>query len=239
MPARQDPGSIRDAGGDAQDVQAHGFGVLMMAVPRRIIRMLAVLALAPFAAQAQMIYKCVDGSGRTLSSDRPIPECTGRATKVFDRHGILRREIPAALTAQERQARLQQEESRKAEAAAAEGQARSDRALLMRFQSEGDILRERRRALEPLQEQARREQVALAGADEALARLEREMAALPAEVAASPAFEQRHAEARQNVIEHRKSLFAREADISALMGKYGAMLKRYRELRPVAPGEEK
>lgn len=54
----------------------------------------------------------------------------------------------------------------------------SDRAIMTRYRAEADILRARKRALEPLQEQARREQAALAKAELALRKIEMDAAAL-------------------------------------------------------------
>ncbi len=191
---------------------------------------LLLVPMLPLALSAQTIYKCVDSSGRTLTSDRPIPECAGRATKQFDKYGVLRSEIPALPTAAEKQQQIEQEEVRKAAAALADQQGRSDRAMMMRYRSEVDILRARKRALEPLQEQARREQLALAKAELALKKVEVDAAALPDRVPPPVEFRQHLDDARQSIDDHRRLLFAREADINAVESKYAQTLARYREL---------
>ena len=48
------------------------------------------LFLAHVALHAQKIYMCKDESGHTLTSDRPIPECEGRAIREFDKSGTIR-----------------------------------------------------------------------------------------------------------------------------------------------------
>ena len=190
----------------------------------------ACMLLMPLSVQAQTIYKCVDSTGRTLTADRPIPECAGRATKEFDRFGVLRRETPALPTAEEKQQQIEQEESHKAAVALADQQGRSDRAIMMRYRSEAEILRARKRAMEPLQEQARREQVALAKAELALKKVEKEAAVLPAQSPQPAELRQRLDDARQSIDERKRSLFAREADISAVQSKFAQTLSRYREL---------
>ena len=54
--------------------------------------------LLPWTAQAQF-FQCKDASGRTLSSDRPIPECADRPVRELGRNGMLKREVPPPLTA--------------------------------------------------------------------------------------------------------------------------------------------
>lgn len=93
------------------------------------------------------IYTCVDARGRTLTSDRPIPECMDRTQKELNPSGTVKRQVPPPLTAQE--AARQEEEQR----AAAEEQARraeekrKDRALVLRYPSQAPHDRDRREAL--------------------------------------------------------------------------------------------
>lgn len=191
------------------------------------------ILLMPLVVQAQTIYKCVDSTGRTLTADRPIAECAGRATKEFDKFGVLRREVPALPSAAEKQQQIAQEESRKAATALTDQRGRSDRAILMRYRAEADILRARKRALEPLQEQARREQAALAKAELALRKIEMDAAALAGQASQTPPsaeFRQQLDDARQIIDERKKALFAREVEITAVQSKYAQTLTRYREL---------
>ena len=45
------------------------------------------------------IFMCKDASGRTITSDRPIPECAERTVWEYGNTGSLKREIAAPLTA--------------------------------------------------------------------------------------------------------------------------------------------
>src|SRR3569832_1847253 len=55
-----------------------------------------LLAALSSTAHAQDILMCKDAYGKTFTSDRPIPECSGRAVRQLDRNGLVRRDIPAA-----------------------------------------------------------------------------------------------------------------------------------------------
>ncbi|MDF3035707.1 MAG: hypothetical protein K0S28_981, partial [Paucimonas sp.] len=90
------------------------------------VAMLSAFCILPASAQ---IYMCKDASGRTLTSDRPIPECSNREMREMGKDGVTRRVIAAPLTAEEKRKRTQEEEKKKAEATALEEQRKSDRAL--------------------------------------------------------------------------------------------------------------
>ena len=71
------------------------------------------LVMVPIAVQGQnqpqTIYMCKDATGKTITSDRPIPECADRAVKELDKNGVIRREVSAPPTAEEKkQAKLDQ-----------------------------------------------------------------------------------------------------------------------------------
>jgi len=84
-------------------------------------------------AAAQSIYTCVDGKGRTITSDRPIIECLDRTQQELTRTGTVKRVIGPSLTAHER-ADLEAKEKQAAEVRAREAEEkRRDRALLLRY----------------------------------------------------------------------------------------------------------
>lgn len=111
----------------------------------------AVLGLAAgvlaTGAAAQGIYSCVDGKGRTITSDRPIPECLDREQRELNPSGTVRRKIGPSLTAQERV--IQEERERKAaeEQARLAEEKRRDRALLIRYPNRAVHDKERQEAL--------------------------------------------------------------------------------------------
>lgn len=129
--------------------------------PRRLCRstvvtLLSLAAMGLGSAQAQSssspppathIFTCKDPAGHTLTSDQPIPECANRPMEEKSRQGILIREIPAPLTAeQRRQLEIQQRRQKEEEEAARERE-HHDRALLATYSSEQQIEAARQRAL--------------------------------------------------------------------------------------------
>jgi hypothetical protein len=113
---------------------------------------LAVLTGLAGSAWSQGIYTCVDGSGRRLTSDRPILECIDREQRVLNSRGLVQRTLPPSLTAAERA--VQEERDRKV---AEERQRQADekrlqRALLMRYPNQNVHDGERAKALQTVQE---------------------------------------------------------------------------------------
>ncbi|MDE2369809.1 MAG: hypothetical protein KGN16_12640 [Burkholderiales bacterium] len=131
--------------------------------------MLLLLAAAlPCAAQqgpaaSTAIYSCVDASGRRLTSDRPIAECTTREQRLLNRDGSLRAIIPPTLTAEERaekEARLRAAEAARVAQADA---VRRDRNLLARYPNEASHNRAREAALDTARAAAKSSEERLRG----------------------------------------------------------------------------
>jgi hypothetical protein len=101
--------------------------------------------LAP--AWSATIYTCVDGQGRRLTSDRPIPECIDREQRELLPTGALKRVVPPAMTAEER---AKQEVKQRAEAeqlARVNEERRRERALMARYPNQATHDRARDDAL--------------------------------------------------------------------------------------------
>lgn len=115
---------------------------------RRWLAVCGLLACAAGTSKAAGIYSCVDGSGRRLTSDRPIPECSTREQRMLNTDGSVQRVVPPARTfdeqaeyeARERQAALQR--------AAQQDAVRRDRNLLVRFPNESAHRKAREAALD-------------------------------------------------------------------------------------------
>lgn len=79
------------------------------------------------------IYTCTDGSGRKLTSDRPIVECNDREQTILNPSGTVKARIGPVLTPFElsqSEARLRAEQKERAKK---EEEKRMDRALLIRY----------------------------------------------------------------------------------------------------------
>ncbi len=188
------------------------------------------LILGHWGAQAQ-IYMCKDGSGRTITSDRPIPECADRAVRELDKNGTARREIPAPLTTEQKRQVQMDEEKRKTEEAAADEQKRNDRAIRLRYRSEADIDLAHKRSLEPVEEQIKREKMELATAKKQQQLAQTEVDTLTKKNAAVPTTVQRKLDDADHAVDGSKKLISDyEAEIAQINEKYAALLKRYREL---------
>ena len=125
---------------------------------------IAFICALPSPAFSQ-IFICKDGAGRTITSDHPTPECADRSMRELSNTGLLRREIPAPLNAeQKRQLQLQEEKHRVA-AAAVEEQHQLDKALMARYRSESDITSSRRYYLGLSQDMIKRDQASIVEAE--------------------------------------------------------------------------
>ncbi|WP_395689673.1 DUF4124 domain-containing protein [Caenimonas koreensis] len=104
---------------------------------------------APAWAQ-QGIYTCVDGKGRRITADRPIPECIDREQAEMSSGGLVVRKIGPSLTAQERAleetkaAKAQEERNRQVE------ERKRERVLLARYPDKASHDKERALALAQL-----------------------------------------------------------------------------------------
>ena len=98
-----------------------------------VIVHLAGLSCVVGLADAQNIYTCVDSKGRTITADRPIPECADRSQRELTPSGVLKRNLGPAITDHE-QAAQDEKDRRLAEKRAREAEdKRRDRALLQRY----------------------------------------------------------------------------------------------------------
>lgn len=197
-----------------------------------LVQPIACLALVlPALAHAQ-IYMCKDASGRTLTSDRPIPECADRAVREFGKDGAKRRDLPPPPTAEERRQQKLDEEKRKADALAAEERAKSDRLLLERYATEKDIEAARRRALELVQDHIKREEASVAAADKQLTQVRAEEEAQKKKGAApTPDLKRRLDEAAKALAGRTKSMEDYKAEAAKINTKYDEILTRFREIK--------
>ena len=84
-------------------------------------------------AHAQAIFTCVDGKGRHITSDRPIPECLDREQRELNPSGTVKRQIPPSQTAEERAAEEVRQRLAAEDQARIAEEKRRDRALLARY----------------------------------------------------------------------------------------------------------
>jgi hypothetical protein len=181
-------------------------------------------------AHAGVFYMCKDAAGRTLTSDRPIPECADRTIREYGSNGVLKREIVPPLTAEQKREKAAEAQRRKAELAAVEEQKRSDRALLARYRSEDDIAQARQREGAPLIEQLGQQKDELAVAEKEWQAIrtavdtQREKGNVP------QMMQTKHVQALENVRVRKNAVRDSEAILARINAKYDAVLQRYRDI---------
>ena len=146
---------------------------LQTAAPLWVVTVLlsAGYALGAEADNPGGIYSCTDDKGRRLTSDRPIPECTGKEQRVLNRDGSLKAVQPPTPTAEER-AEHEARERRAAQIRNAQAEVvRRDRNLIGRYQSEAPHQQARAAALDAVK-------VAMKASDQRLKELARERSPL-------------------------------------------------------------
>jgi len=116
----------------------------------RWVTLLAALVGGSCAASAATIYSCVDGNGKRLTSDRPIPECLAREQRVLNPDGSTRHVVPPTMTAEERADAEAREREKAARRAAEVDAVRRDRNLRMRYPNEAAHQKARLAALDDL-----------------------------------------------------------------------------------------
>ncbi len=117
---------------------------------------LALAALAACGAAAQQgggapnagsIYSCVDARGRTITADRPVPECSDREQRELNPSGSVRRRVEPSYTAREQAEREERQRQAAQVAARQTEERRRERALLQRYPNAAAHDRERVEAL--------------------------------------------------------------------------------------------
>ncbi|KRB87814.1 hypothetical protein [Noviherbaspirillum sp. Root189] len=187
--------------------------------------------LAVHVSSNAQIFVCKDGSGRTLTSDRPIPECADRTIRVLDGRGNTKRVIEPPLTAEQKRKLKEQEEQRKSDAIVAAERSRIDLAIRTRYRSEADIEMARGRATAPIEEKIRREKNFLADAEKQKAEAQAEADTAQKKNRQPPAYVQRTLDdATQSVIAAKKQLEEAEEERTHVSARYDDTLKRFREL---------
>ena len=95
-----------------------------------------------------LIYRCIDSSGKALTSDRPIAECANREQRILNPDGSLNRIQPPTPTAEEQASIEARERQAIADAAARRDAERRDHNLMQRYPDEAAHAKGRAKALD-------------------------------------------------------------------------------------------
>jgi hypothetical protein len=123
-------------------------------IPRLLFVALLGAACAGACAQTR-IYTCKDASGKTITSDRQLPECQGREGRVLSGQGATLQKIEAPLTAEQLAAREAEQQKRREEEERRREQLRKDKALLNTYANLDDIESKRQRSLLQVEREVR------------------------------------------------------------------------------------
>ncbi len=99
------------------------------------------------AGAGASIYSCVDAKGRTITADRPVPDCIDREQRELSPSGTTRRKVEPTYTARELAEREERERQAQQQAARQIEERRRERALLVRYPNAAAHDRERAEAL--------------------------------------------------------------------------------------------
>lgn len=189
---------------------------------------LVALAMAGGSAEAA-IYSCVDASGRRLTSDRPIAECSAREQRMLNADGSVRQIVPPTMTADERAEAEARERQANAERVAQQDAIRRDRNLLVRFPNEAAHLKAREAALDDVRK-------GVAFSQQRLAELERERKPLTDELEfykgkKPPAKLRQQLDANDAAVNAQRSLVQNQQDeIVRINNLYDVELERLKKL---------
>lgn len=182
------------------------------------------------------IFVCRDASGRTMTSDQPIPECADRPMEERSKGGTVLREIPAPLTPEQQEQKDAEQRAQREQQEQDKEQARKDRALLAVYASEQSIQSARQRSLSDYQE-------ALKTADQNMATMLDERKANQREVESYkdrpiPLALQRRIDVNETAIsEEGHTIADRQAAIDRINRKFDSDLARFRALEAKYPNK--
>jgi Domain of unknown function (DUF4124) len=189
--------------------------------------------LLPLLAHGQ-IFTCKDAAGRTVTGDHPMPECADRRIVVLSNAGVVKREIPAPLTVEQKRQQDILDEKHRAETAAEEQRHQQDRALLARYRSEADIESSRRYYLSLSQDLIKRDQVAIDDARNQLKAANTEAEFYKHKKSLPMGLRNKMDEANRDIAYNQKSMADHQAELSRINGKFDETVRHYRELASVA-----
>ena len=180
---------------------------------------------------AGKLYKWVDEKGNVHYSDRVPPEAAKLAREEKNQDGVTVKEVARAKTEEELAAeaaqRVKDEEARKI----AEAQAQADRALMLSYTTEDDLLRAREQELGVIEANMATAKLTIASQEKNLSDLlahaadfERNKKPVPQAVTDSIAHVRAQIEAQQ------KTLKEREGSKETVHNEYESKLLRWREL---------
>jgi hypothetical protein len=196
-------------------------------ISTRIVLVLAgtLLAAAPALAQKTM-YKYVDANGKTVYTDKPPIEYSGKASEQLNAQGTVIRRNQAALTAEQRAAAEEARKRKVEDDVRAQEEKRKNTALLNTYSSESDIDAARERALKVNEDAIKDTERKIAAAEKRRAQLAAETEfyrnkTLPVQL-------KRDMQSNENELKAQAELLeAKRRETAIINGKYDEDRRRY------------
>jgi len=195
----------------------------------------AVVLATDAAAQGAVpgIFTCRDHAGRTITSDRPIADCSG-VMRELGPSGIVRREIAPPLTADQQRQKEADDKARRVADEATREKRRRDSALLAAYQSEEQIEAARRRTLIDADESLKTSRTRLAELMKERASLQQDATAYQGKTM-PPLFRRKMDDNQALIDDEEASIKLRLTDVERINARYDDDRNRFRDLTVVKP----
>nr|WP_314862643.1 hypothetical protein [uncultured Undibacterium sp.] len=192
--------------------------------------LLLMLCVMPFDQVRADIFRCVNAQGKSVTSDRPMPECANRTVKVYKNNGNFKNEIAPPMSAEEKKRLELEAEKRKAQQLADDERKREERYLLAHYQEEDDIQTARKRAVDALLEKKRLANEQLQGLSQILASLQLELQNSKKSSKEFDSMRQRADDLTASISNSRNAIMFYDQEIARTNQEYDQTLQRYRQV---------
>ena len=192
-----------------------------------------VAAVGPVLAQG--IYTCVDGKGRTITSDRPIIECIDREQKELNPSGTVRRQVGPTLTAVEQAAAEEKAHKAALEQSRRNEEKRKARALLTRYPDRAAHDRVRAEALVQIDTQTKGANLQITELQAQRKKLDLELEFYKGDLSKAPAALKRQVEQNDaSVATQKQFIAAQQAEKNRVNARFDDELARLKLMWPAS-----
>ncbi len=190
---------------------------------------LAVTFAGAQPASAADIYVCVDANGRTLTADRPVPECLDREQRVLNPSGTVRQKLAPLPTAQELAAQEIKDRQALDDRGRADEEKRRLKLMVLRYPTKASYERARTEALVQPRSAIKAATARLAELKDQAAKLDEQMDFYKKDPAKLPPYLRRQAEDQSQSIQVVKRTIAdQEEEIRRINRRFDDDLVRLR-----------
>lgn len=196
-----------------------------------LLKLLVLAAAAGVAANASAaaLYKWVDDKGVVHYTDKMPPEAVDRGNVELSKQGVAIKKVDPALTPEQRRAREQEEERKRALAKQQEEVARRDRALLASYTSENEIELARQRAIAAIDTVLQSTAAYTERINKRKAEVQEKMATFRNRPV-PPALERENESLNEELARQAEVISSKRREAAAINAKYDADKARWREL---------